>query len=229
MSKKFKLTLVPSDKVVLVEEGKNLLQALREQDIYIKSGCGGHASCTDCVIKVVSGEDNLTPPPFAELKVLGNVFHITKERLACQTMLTGDATIDTSNHDKASDSVKLAAKSSKFNKKKLATRVRKEEDVKNLRAEKEKEKSAYLAEKNQNADTWKKHWDKESDNKAPKKLAGGKRPKFFDTDKVDYEKKDFTRPLSAEKQKLKDERLERAKNAETSENLPTKDFKKFRE
>jgi 2Fe-2S ferredoxin len=95
----FKVTLKPTGEVVEVEEGRNLLECLREKNIYIKSSCGGHATCTDCVIKIVSGEDYITPPPFAELKLLGNVFHITKERLACQTCVTGgDISIDISKH-----------------------------------------------------------------------------------------------------------------------------------
>ena len=117
MSNTFKVTLKPSGQIVEVAEGKNLLEALREQDIYIKSSCGGHATCSDCIIKVVSGEDYVTPPPFAELKLLGNVFHITKERLACQTCLVGDVTIDISKHDKASDEAKLNNKAKSFAKK----------------------------------------------------------------------------------------------------------------
>ena len=116
MSKSYKVTLKPSGEVVEVEEGKNLLVALREQNIYIKSSCGGHASCTDCIIKIVSGEDYITPPPFEELKLLGNVFHITKERLACQTCLTGDVTIDIGKHDLATDEAKLKNKTSNFSK-----------------------------------------------------------------------------------------------------------------
>ena len=120
MSKLHKVTLKPEGIVVEVEEGRNLLIALREQNTYIKSSCGGHATCSDCIIKVVSGEDYLTPPPFNELKLLGNVFHITKERLACQTCITGDVTIDISKHDKASDEAKLKNKTSNFSKKKTA-------------------------------------------------------------------------------------------------------------
>nr|BDT28283.1 2Fe-2S iron-sulfur cluster binding domain-containing protein [Bacteriovorax sp. HI3] len=233
-----KVTLRPEGKVVEVEEGKNLLEALRGQDVYVKSSCGGHATCTDCIIKVVSGEDNLTPPPFEELKLLGNVFHITKERLACQTMVTGDVTIDISKHDKASDEEKLRSKTSNFSKKKqVQTRVRKESDIDRARAEQEEERAQFDRDQKQKNDTWQKHWEKEKDANAPKRLAGGKRPKFFDTDKVDYEKETYTRPLSAEKQKLRDERL--AKEAELkndkelvkkSQEIPKsdKDFKKFR-
>lgn len=235
MGNKHKVTLRPSGNVVEVEEGQNLLVALRDNDTYIKSSCGGHASCTDCVIKIVSGEDNITPPPFAELKLLGNVFHITKERLACQTMVTGDVTIDISKHDKATDEDKLKNKTSNFSKKKqFQTRVRKESDIEKIRTEREDERQLFEREQKEKSEKWNKHWEKDKDAAAPKKLAGGKRPKFFDTDKVDYEKNEYTRPLSAEKQKLRDERLAQEKHdkimKDKEKEIPdsNKDFKKFR-
>lgn len=235
MSKTYKVTLQPSGEVVEVEEGKNLLIALREQNIYIKSSCGGHATCTDCIIKIVSGEDYITPPPFAELKLLGNVFHITKERLACQTCLTGDVTIDITKHDKATDEAKLKNKTSNFSKKKQHIKIRKEPDIKKLRSDRADERAKEAIENQGKAEVWMKHWEKnpEADaSNAPKSLAGGKRPKFFDTDKVDYEKNDYTRPLSAEKQKLRDERLETEKlKAENDKKIiaSDKEYKKFRE
>jgi 2Fe-2S ferredoxin len=236
-----KVTLRPEGRVVEIEEGKNLLEALRATDTYIKSSCGGHATCTDCIIKIVSGEDNITPPPFEELKLLGNVFHITKERLACQTCVTGDVTIDISKHDKVSDEARLKNKTSNFSKKKqVKTHVRKEQDIVKLRQDKVDEQAQFEQEQRQKNETWKNHWEKDKD-EAPKKLAGGKRPKYFNTDKVDYENDTYTRPLSAEKQKLKDERLraeaESKRNARTdkelvekSKEIPAsdKEFKKFR-
>ncbi len=236
---KHKVTLRPSGNTVMVAEGQNLLVALRENDTYIKSSCGGHASCTDCVIKIVSGEDNLTPPPFAELKLLGNVYHITKERLACQTMITGEVTIDITKHDKATDEDKLKNKTTNFSKKKtFKTHVRKESDIEKIRTEREEERLEFEREQKENSEKWNKHWEKDKDGTALKKLAGGKRPKFFDTDKVDYEKNDYTRPLSADKQKLRDDRLanekqdrvikDKCKEIEKTTPESDKDFKKFR-
>lgn len=236
---KYKVTLRPSGEVVEIEEGKDLLSALREQNIYIKSSCGGHATCSDCIIKIVSGEDHITPPPFNELKLLGNVFHITKERLACQTCVTGgDIAIDIAKHDKASDEDRLKNKTSNFSKQKQAKPVvRKGSDVQKIRNEKLAERDEFDRAQKQKTEEWKKHWEKDKSQgaSAPKKLQGGKRPKFFDTDKVDYEKKDFTRPLSAEKQKLRDERIAKEREEkliqEKSKEIPTasdKDFKKFR-
>ncbi|MBP9679921.1 MAG: 2Fe-2S iron-sulfur cluster binding domain-containing protein [Bacteriovorax sp.] len=239
MSKQYKVTLRPSGAVVEVEEGKNLLSCLREQNIYIKSSCGGHATCSDCIIKVVAGEDYITPPPFDELKLLGNVFHITKERLACQVCVTGgDVTIDIAKHDKATDEDKLKNKASLYSKKKkVHTRVRKENEIEKIRADKELEREEFDRVQKQKTEDWKNHWEKEKEGPlTPKRLAGGKRPKFFDTDKVDYEKNDYTRPLSPEKQKLRDERLADKRKESTVETKQVdktisdseKDFKKFR-
>lgn len=108
-----KLTLWPSGESLEAPRDKDLLTIMREAGVYVKSSCGGHATCSDCIIKVRSGEDNLTPPPFGEIQLLGNVFHITKERLSCQTYLTGDATIDISGHDKASDEGRRSKKTGK--------------------------------------------------------------------------------------------------------------------
>jgi ferredoxin len=238
MSKVHKVTLRPEGRVVEVAEGKNLLEALRETDTYIKSSCGGVASCSDCIIKIVSGEDNITPPPFEELKLLGNVFHITKERLACQTKILGDVTIDISKHDKANDESRLKNKTTNFQKKKqLKTVVRKEPDIVKIREEKMAEQVQFEKEQKEKSDTWKKHWEKDGVKNPTevKKLQGGKRPKFFDTDKVDYEKNVYTRPLSAEKQKLRDERVQKEREdkelAKASKEIPAsdKDFKKFRD
>ncbi|NOT80713.1 MAG: 2Fe-2S iron-sulfur cluster binding domain-containing protein [Bacteriovoracaceae bacterium] len=242
MALKHKVTCRPSGNVVEVEEGKNLLVALREADTYVKSSCGGHATCTDCIIKIVSGEDYLTPPPFEELKLLGNVFHITKERLACQTCVTGDVIIDISKHDKATDEARLKNKTSNYSKKKQAPAiVRKESDKEKIRAEQLAEQTKFEQDQKEKSETWKNHWDKEKEAGAPKKLAGGKRPKYFNTDKVDYENETYTRPLSPEKQKLKDERLaqksEQSAQQKTDKHLvqksreipdSDKEFKKFR-
>jgi uncharacterized 2Fe-2S/4Fe-4S cluster protein (DUF4445 family) len=181
---KHKITLLPSGESVEVEEGVDLLNALREADVYIKSGCGGYASCTDCVIKVSSGEDNLSAPPIEEINLLGNVFHITKERLACQTKVTGPVTIDISKHDKDADKEKLRQKTSNMSK--ARTKIRKP-------AEQEKvyqERREMIAEKHKEDDSWEKHWEKDKEADKPKKLGGGKRPRLFRYDDEEEREKE---------------------------------------
>jgi hypothetical protein len=112
-------------------------------------------------------------------------------------------------------------------------------DIGKIKQDKVDEQTKFEAEQKEKSEIWKNHWDKEKNPiTEPKKLAGGKRPKFFDTDKVDYENNSYTRPLSADSQKLKDERLLKEKNLKNDKELlkkskeipeSDKDFKKFRE
>ncbi len=112
-----KLTLRHSGEIIELNEETSILQALRDQNIYIKSSCGANGSCSDCIVKVALGEDNVTEPTFDEMQLLGNVFHITKERLSCQTKITGDITIDLSLHSKDADEKKRKAETANLYKK----------------------------------------------------------------------------------------------------------------
>ena len=113
---KHKVTCLPGNNTMEIDEETPLLTALRERNVYVKSSCGGHASCSDCVIKIVEGENNINKPPFAEQSILGNVFFITKERLSCQTKITGPITIDVGAHDQDRDREKFLQKSANFKK-----------------------------------------------------------------------------------------------------------------
>lgn len=227
---KFKITLKPINQVIEVDAGKNLLESLRENDIYIKSSCGGVASCSDCICKVMTGEDNLESPPFAELKLLGNVFHITKERLMCQTKIIGDITLDISAHDRDRDEVKMRNKMSKNAPKKPVTKVRSREEFNKIKEERFQERS-----ENQVKDqAWEKHWEKETDPNAPKKpkaLGGGKRPKFFKVDESQAE--NFIPERRSEKHT--DKRTEKRSHSKIDDNTrndkstSSKEFKKFRD
>lgn len=83
MSDLYQILIEPQGISLELDSETSLLSALRDQDIYIKSSCGGYASCTDCIVKVIDGKEYLNDPTFDEKQLLGNVFHITKERLAC--------------------------------------------------------------------------------------------------------------------------------------------------
>lgn len=178
---KHKLTIQGSEESLEVTSEMDLLSALREQDIYIKSGCGGHASCSDCLIKIVAGSENLNAPSFEETQLLGNVFHITKERLACQTKIEGPVTIDLSKHDKDRDGEKLKNKSNNFRKPKV--KVRSKEEVTAMYDDRKKERE----ERKVSQDKWQNHWEKEKNPMESKRLGGGKRPKTFRTDHLDKE------------------------------------------
>jgi len=135
---KHKVTLWPEGKVVEIDSEQTLLEGLKAHQVYIKSSCGGCASCGDCVVKVTAGVDNLSPSPFPELKLLGNVFHITKERLSCQTKISGPVTLDISMHDLAKDQNKRNSKTTNFLKK--TVKVRPKDEIKPSDREGEKKR-----------------------------------------------------------------------------------------
>lgn len=166
----YKVTLWPSGEILELTGEDTLLNQLKKAGKKIKSSCGGCATCSDCIVVVKSGEMNLTPQTFEELRLLGNVFHITKERLSCQTKITGDVTLDISAHEKNT----FTGKNEKVVQKSTKTIIKKREDI---------EKSAIESkEKNQEkpSDTWYRHWEKEGeDTNKPKRLGGNKRVKPF--------------------------------------------------
>jgi 2Fe-2S ferredoxin len=183
--------ILPEGKVIEVKDGENILQVLRDQSIYVKSSCGGHASCSDCIIKVTSGDEYLNEIGFEEIQLLGNVFHITKERLACQLQVTGPITIDISEHDLGNDEERLKGK--KHNLKNQKTVRRNREEVREKRRLKDEEKLQKEKEKEIEDGKWEGHWNNKDEDADPakfKKMGGGKRPKLFRTDELDEEGND---------------------------------------
>ena len=79
-----KFLIQNTNQTINVSEGESLLDALRRNSIDIRSSCGGFASCSDCIVKIIGECNGVNSVNFDEKKLLGNVFHITKERLACQ-------------------------------------------------------------------------------------------------------------------------------------------------
>ena len=186
----FTLKILPSDKEITIDSESTILEALKENDVYIKSSCGGYASCGCCRVRIIDGKENLDKAGFPELQLLGNVFHITKERLACQTRVSGDVTLDTSVHDKEHDELAREMKTSKRPSKPPARPlVRKKEDVEKVKDDRAKE---FQVQQKNNA-SWERHWEKKEENpelaSKPKKLGGGKRPRPFSykNDEVDFE------------------------------------------
>jgi ferredoxin len=70
------LTIEPTGQIIEVNPKETLLRELKRNGIDIKSKCGGHASCADCIIKVKSSSDCFSAMRYEEKSLLGNVFHI---------------------------------------------------------------------------------------------------------------------------------------------------------
>ena len=85
----FQIKFMPESRIIEVDSGMSLLQAAAKAEIFIKSGCGSKGSCGACKVVVLSGEPlvtgtgNLTPEQISD-----------GVRLACQTMIQGDMTVE---------------------------------------------------------------------------------------------------------------------------------------
>ena len=93
-----KITVLPSNQQIEIDNGANLRETLISSGLGIKSPCGGCASCAQCVVVINSNPEALNEISFEEKQILGNVFHLTAERLSCQTIVSGDVTVDISAH-----------------------------------------------------------------------------------------------------------------------------------
>ncbi|HEU0037244.1 MAG TPA: 2Fe-2S iron-sulfur cluster-binding protein [Kofleriaceae bacterium] len=89
------MTIVGDGEPVTVEmrEGQTLFEAGARVSAGIDTACVGKGTCGLCRVKIVDGGANLNPFTDEERKHLGNVYHLTKVRLACRSTLTGDVTI----------------------------------------------------------------------------------------------------------------------------------------
>jgi len=94
-----KLSITNTAKSIELNENQTLLEACLKNNVSIKNSCGGFGNCTDCKVKIIYGEENLTELSTEEKKHLGNTFFITKERLACQSYCSGDIGIEVINKD----------------------------------------------------------------------------------------------------------------------------------
>jgi len=77
-----------------VDDGENLLEASRRVDAPVQTLCNGIAACIQCRVRVVEGRDNLSAPENLEKDRIGNIFHITGERMACQARVHGDVVVE---------------------------------------------------------------------------------------------------------------------------------------
>ncbi len=81
------ITYQPSGTRVPCAPGESVFEVARRAGVRVPTACAGQANCGLCRVKVVSGEEHLTPFNAAERKHLGNVYFITKLRLSCQARI----------------------------------------------------------------------------------------------------------------------------------------------
>ena len=81
---------------ITVPDGSNLMRSLQSNGIPVASSCDGDGVCVKCRMKVVAGNENLSPETEFE-KDLRDIHDIPNgERISCQTTVNGDVTVDAS-------------------------------------------------------------------------------------------------------------------------------------
>ncbi|MFK8184639.1 MAG: 2Fe-2S iron-sulfur cluster-binding protein [Phormidesmis sp.] len=100
-----RIKFVKEDKEVDASLGSNLRFKAQENniDIYTLVGkltqCGGYGQCGTCVVDILEGGQNLSPRTAVEEKMLRK--RPSSCRLACQTMIQGDVSVETKPDKKA--------------------------------------------------------------------------------------------------------------------------------
>lgn len=88
MEKKYRVTFLPDDVAVEVEQGENLLAAAMQAGVYINASCGGEGTCGKCKLVVESGAvEAERGPHLSEQQFSEGV------RQACQSKVVSDAVV----------------------------------------------------------------------------------------------------------------------------------------
>lgn len=72
-----------------------LMTALLERGIPVASSCHGDGVCSKCKIKIIDGQENLSPESSLEQELRNKNQISTEYRISCQTLVLGNITIDT--------------------------------------------------------------------------------------------------------------------------------------
>ena len=91
----FRVTILRDEGPLVADclPGDSLFDAGAKVTAGIDTACVGKGTCGLCRVKIISGAENLNPFTEEERKHLGNVYHLTKVRLACRSKPSGDITI----------------------------------------------------------------------------------------------------------------------------------------
>lgn len=90
-----KVTFLPENKTVEVEEGTSILDAALENDVWLEHNCGGFCACTTCHVIIKQGAENLSGMEDEEEDRLDTAEGVTlSSRLGCQALVSGDVVVE---------------------------------------------------------------------------------------------------------------------------------------
>jgi len=89
---RYRLTFADISTSVVVPRGTRIVEVAEKIGASIPFGCKEN-DCGDCLIEVLEGAENLSPPSALEIELLKKKFARPGRRLACQAMILGDVTI----------------------------------------------------------------------------------------------------------------------------------------
>lgn len=83
------------------KKDEDLFSLSKYNRLKIPSSCNGQGTCGLCRVVIREGEEHLNKQTEVEIRHLGNVYHITKERLACQCKFVscGEVEVEIKNDD----------------------------------------------------------------------------------------------------------------------------------
>jgi 2Fe-2S ferredoxin len=90
-----KIQFVKNIPTIDVECGANLMQALLAAGLPVASSCNGDGVCSKCRIKILSGGENISKIGALEQTLRDRNRIASGIRIACQSEVLGDITVDT--------------------------------------------------------------------------------------------------------------------------------------
>ncbi len=90
------VTFTPGDFTTEVEEGTSLYEAALQAGRPIASSCAGQWTCGKCNVRVVEGEENVSPRVAMEDRLLKKERRPPTDRISCLAKVLGPCKITTS-------------------------------------------------------------------------------------------------------------------------------------
>lgn len=97
-----KVKFLPDNIEYDISSEKSVMELAFEKGIPIQSSCKGMATCGECRVLMVEGENQVLPPTPQEIALIGQGHYIDQRRLSCQLYCFGNITIDISEQKEKS-------------------------------------------------------------------------------------------------------------------------------